>query len=163
LENTAFVIAADNEMIKYAVRRHFEGVTDEELVTSYFDKLIQVPIRVPPLGTQEVRAYMMLLFVENCGVDRAAIERIRAKVCKQLGQTWQGKRVDRAFVQSLGETLPDDLIARLDTADRLAAVMTTASGVRGNPRLIKRFLNALAIRMSISRAQGVGSTRRFLR
>ena len=156
LENTAFVIAADNEMIKYAVRRHFQGVTDEELVTSYFDKLIQVPIRVPPLGTQEVRAYMMLLFVENSGMDRTAIERIRVRVCEQLGQTWQGKRVDRAFVQSLGETLPDDLIARLDTGDRLAAVMTTASGVRGNPRLIKRFLNALAIRMSISRAQGVG-------
>jgi predicted KAP-like P-loop ATPase len=156
LENTAFVIAADNEMIKYAVRRHFEGVTDEELVTSYFDKLIQVPIRVPPLGTQEVRAYMMLLFVENSGIERVAIERVRARVCQQLGQTWQGKRVDRAFFQSLGERLPDDLIARLDTAERLAAVMTTASGVRGNPRLIKRFLNALAIRMSISRAQGVG-------
>jgi predicted KAP-like P-loop ATPase len=54
LENTAFVIAADNQMIKHAVKRHFEGITDDDLVTSYFDKLIQVPIRVPPLGTQEV-------------------------------------------------------------------------------------------------------------
>ena len=35
------------------------------MVINYFDKLIQVPIRVPPLGTQEVRAYLMLLFVEN--------------------------------------------------------------------------------------------------
>jgi predicted KAP-like P-loop ATPase len=34
--------------------------------------------------------------------------------------------------------------------------MTTASGIVGNPRLIKRFLNALAIRMAISNAQGVG-------
>ena len=64
LKNTAFVIAADDAMIKYAVRRHFQGV-DDDLVTNYFDKLIQLPIRVPPLGTQEVRAYMMLLFVEN--------------------------------------------------------------------------------------------------
>ena len=64
LENTAFVIAADDAMIKHAVRKHFDGV-DDKLVTNYFDKLIQVPIRVPPLGTQEVRAYMMLLFVEN--------------------------------------------------------------------------------------------------
>src|SRR5207245_3594585 len=58
LKNTAFVIAADDAMIKHAVRRHFQGV-DDELVTNYFDKLIQLPIRVPPLGTQEVRAYMM--------------------------------------------------------------------------------------------------------
>ena len=54
LENTAFVIAADEGMIKHSVRRHFDGV-DETLATNYFDKLIQVPIRVPPLGTQEVR------------------------------------------------------------------------------------------------------------
>jgi predicted KAP-like P-loop ATPase len=42
-------------MIKHAVRHHFKDV-DDKLVTCYFDKLIQVPIRVPPLGTQEVRA-----------------------------------------------------------------------------------------------------------
>lgn len=38
LKNTAFVIAADNDMIKHAVRRHFEGVEDDLLVTNYFDK-----------------------------------------------------------------------------------------------------------------------------
>lgn len=156
LKNTAFVIAADNDMIKHAVRKHFEGVPDDLLITNYFDKLIQVPIRVPPLGTQEVRAYMMLLFVENSEIDEEAKEKIRAGVCCQLSQTWQGKRVDRAFVQSLHPDLPDALIGKFDTADRLAPLMTTASGIVGNPRLIKRFLNALAIRMAISNAQGVG-------
>jgi len=156
LKNTAFVIAADNDMIKHAVRRHFEGVTDELLVTNYFDKLIQVPIRVPPLGTQEVRAYMMLLFVENSELSAEVKEEIRSGVCGQLRQTWQGKRVDSAFVQSLHTSLPAELIGRFDTADRLAPMMTTASGILGNPRLIKRFLNALAIRMAISNAQGVG-------
>src|SRR5690606_38689416 len=51
LRNTAFVIAADDEMIKHAVKRHFTEITDK-LVINYFDKLIQLPIRVPPLGTQ---------------------------------------------------------------------------------------------------------------
>ena len=156
LRNTAFVIAADNDMIRHAVRRHFEGVPDDLLITNYFDKLIQVPIRVPPLGTQEVRAYMMLLFVENSDLAGVIKERIRAGVCAQLSQTWQGKRVDRAFVQSLQDALPAELIGRFDAADRLAPMMTTASGVLGNPRLIKRFLNALAIRMAMSDAQGVG-------
>ncbi|MEE4201646.1 KAP family P-loop NTPase fold protein [Erythrobacter sp.] len=156
LKNTAFVIAADTEMIKYAVRKHFEGVNDDLLATNYFDKLIQVPIRVPALGTQEVRAYMMLLFVENSDLDEDVREAIRAGVCNQLRQTWQGKRVDRAFVQSLHEQFPDALVGKLDTADRLAPLMTSATGISGNPRLIKRFLNALAIRMTISKAQGVG-------
>lgn len=156
LKNTAFVIAADNDMIKHAVRRHFEGFNDDLLITNYFDKLIQVPIRVPPLGTQEVRAYMMLLFVENSELEDADKEKIRLGVCEQLRQTWQGKRVDRAFVQTLHDKFPPELIGQFDTADRLAPLMTTASGISGNPRLVKRFLNALAIRMTISRAQGVG-------
>lgn len=155
LKNTAFVIAADDEMIKHAVRRHFEGVKDE-LATSYFDKLIQVPIRVPPLGTQEVRGYMMLLFVENSTLDDTVKEKIRSSICRQLSQTWLGKRVDRAFIETLHDKFETDLIARLETADRLAHMMTTAPGIAGNPRLIKRFLNALAIRMAISRAHGVG-------
>jgi predicted KAP-like P-loop ATPase len=108
LENTAFVIAADETMIKHAVRRHFDGV-DETLVTNYFDKLIQVPIRVPPLGTQEVRAYMMLLFVENSTLPETDKETIRKKVCAQLGLTWQGKRVDRAFMMTLHNGYPPEL------------------------------------------------------
>ena len=155
LNNTAFVIAADDAMIKYAVRRHFPDVTDD-LAINYFDKLIQLPIRVPPLGTQEVRAYMMLLYVDNSGLDETVKEEIRSRICKQLGQTWQGKRVDRAFMQSLHDKFDPELVGQFDTADRLAHLMATASGISGNPRLVKRFLNALAIRMAISNAHGVG-------
>lgn len=156
LRNTAFVVAADNDMIRHAVRRHFQGITDDTLVTSYFDKLIQVPIRVPPLGTQEVRAYMLLLFVENSSLEDETKERIRKAVSQQLRGTWQGKRVDRAFVESLHDKFSPELKSKFEAADRLAPLMTSATGVSGNPRLIKRFLNALSIRMAISRAHGVG-------
>ncbi len=155
LKNTAFVIAADDTMIKYAVHRHFPDVTDE-LAINYFDKLIQVPIRVPPLGTQEVRAYMMMLYVENSDLDENTKENIRAGICKQLGQTWQGKRVDRAYMQTLHDKFNHEIVGKFDSADRLAHIMTTATGIAGNPRLIKRFLNALAIRMTISKTHGVG-------
>ncbi|WP_417737947.1 KAP family P-loop NTPase fold protein [Rosistilla oblonga] len=157
LENTAFVIAADNGMIKHAVRRHFdfEGI-DESYITSYFDKLIQVPIRVPPLGTQEVRAYLMMLFVEISTLEQAVKDDVREKVCRQLALTWKGKRVDRAFMDTLEVQFDVDTIARFDTADRLAPLMTTATDIKGNPRLIKRFLNALSIRMAISKANDIG-------
>lgn len=154
LKHTAFVIAADDQMIKHAVKRHFQGVEDE-LVTNYFDKLIQVPIRVPPLGTQEVRAYMMLLHVENSNLSSDQKESLRSGVCKQLSKTWQGKRVDLKFLRELNGELPDELVARLDAADRLAPIMTSATGISGNPRLIKRFMNALSIRMAMAKSQGV--------
>jgi len=156
LKHTAFVIAADDAMIKHAVSKHFGGLQDDTLVTNYFDKLIQVPIRVPALGTQEVRAYMMMLFVDNSELDASIKDKIHQKVGERLRQSWQGKRVDRAFIQSLELKLPPALIAQLDTADRLAPLMVAASDISGNPRLIKRFLNALSIRMTISKAQGVG-------
>ena len=155
LKNAAFVIAADETMIKHAVRNHFEGV-DDSTVINYFDKLIQVPIRVPPLGTQEVRAYLMMLFVDNSALAETAKEDIRTKVCGQLAQTWRGCRVDRAFMQTTYDHLPPDLVSRFDTAERLAPLMTTANQIAGNPRLIKRFLNALSIRMTISKMHGVG-------
>src|SRR5258708_193228 len=53
-------------------------------------------------------------------------------------------------------SVPGPVIAKVDAADRLGPLMTSASGIAGNPRLVKRFLNALALRMSISNAQGVG-------
>ncbi|MFN4329540.1 MAG: P-loop NTPase fold protein [Limnobacter sp.] len=56
VKNTAFVIAADEAMIRGAVRAHFAGVDIESgLVTSYFDKLIQIPMKVPRLGVNEVK------------------------------------------------------------------------------------------------------------
>jgi predicted KAP-like P-loop ATPase len=154
MENTAFVIAADDTMIRYAVKRHFGDMSDEKLVTNYFDKLIQVPIRVPPLGTQEVRAYMMLLFIENSDLDTQAKEKIRSAVCAQLRRSWQGNRVDRAFLTSQAD-FPTALVGRLDAAERLAPLMVSATDIVANPRLIKRFMNALYIRIAIAKGHGV--------
>ena len=156
LDRTAFIIAADDEMIKQSVRYHFKDIAmTDDLVTNYFDKLIQVPIRVPSLGTQDVRAYLMMLFVANSGLAQEQKDAVRTALCERLGQTWSGKRVDRAFVSSLIPDCPDDLAARLDMANRLAPLLTSASKVGGNPRLIKRFLNTLSIRMTIARSQNV--------
>lgn len=155
LDHTAFVIAADDAMIKHAVRRHFGSEVDNEIATNYFDKLINVPIRVPPLGTQEVRAYMLLLFIDISELGEQAKEEIRQKICDQLAHSWEGKRADLSFVKGLGHEFPPSLTAQLDVADRLAPIMTSASKIRGNPRLIKRFLNALAICRQIARHQGI--------
>jgi predicted KAP-like P-loop ATPase len=156
MERTAFIIAADDEMIRRAVKTHF-GNADltDDLVTNYFDKLIQVPIRVPPLGTQDVRAYLMLLFIENSALPEEAREKIRGQICERLGETWAGKRLDRDFVVSLISDCPHELEIELDLADRVAPILTRASKIAGNPRLIKRFLNTLSLRKAIAKVQKV--------
>jgi predicted KAP-like P-loop ATPase len=155
LGRTAFVIAADDEMIRYAVRKHFGDLSDEALVTNYFDKLIQIPIRVPALGTQEVRAYLMMLYVDgDPTLDSDTKDVIRKGIAGQLKETWKGKRVDKSFVTTLAE-IPAALQANLDTAERIAPLMSTSQKIAGNPRLVKRFLNALSIRSTIAKSQGV--------
>ena len=99
LENTAFVIAADDAMIKHAVKQHFGGLEDETLVTNYFDKLVQIPIRVPALGTQEVRAYMMMLFIENSELDAGLQCHVAAGVAPPQGG--QAIAVFRIFQEML--------------------------------------------------------------
>lgn len=157
VERTAFVIAADDKMIREAVRHHFSKLPDfdNDLVTNYFDKLIQVPIRVPPLGTQDVRAYLMLLYIENSGLAAGVKEQARKAVSQQLGETWKGKRVDAEFVRGVLGTVPEPLGTQLDLANRLAPIMVSATKIAGNPRLIKRFLNTIAIRMAIAEKQGI--------
>ena len=156
LPHTAFIIAADDRMIRQAVRVHFHGADlDDNLMTNYFDKLVQIPLRVPPLGTQEVRAYLMLLFFENSGLGLEQREKIREQIIQRLSDSWKGTRVDLPFALSLVENCPDTLRANLELADRLAPLMTTARQIAGNPRLIKRFLNTLAIRLAIARSQHI--------
>jgi predicted KAP-like P-loop ATPase len=51
---TAFVVAADEAMIEYAVRKHFPDLPDttgpQTYARNYLEKLIQVPFRIPALG-----------------------------------------------------------------------------------------------------------------
>jgi len=157
LKHTAFVIAADEGMIRQAVRTHFDDVAlNDDLVTNYFDKLIQLPIRVPPLGTHEVRAYLMMLFIDDeASLDAKQKEDIRVAVCLRLSETWKGERVDKAFVSGLVPNCPPGLLNRLALAERIAPILTTSPNVRGNPRLIKRFLNTLSMRTSMARIQKV--------
>ncbi|KEZ17917.1 NTPase KAP [Sphingobium yanoikuyae] len=163
LKQTAFVIAADEGMIRQAVRSHFDNTAlDDDLVTNYFDKLIQLPIRVPALGTQEVRAYLMMLFVDaDTDLDTSVKDVVREAVCKRLAQSWTGVRVDKAFVCDTikdsppNKECPSGLLNRLALAERIAPILTTSPKIRGNPRLIKRFLNTLSMRSSMARIQSV--------
>jgi len=65
--HTAFVVAADEAMIEYAVRKHFPELPDtsgpRDYARNYLEKLIQVPFRIPALGETETRIYVTLLLI----------------------------------------------------------------------------------------------------
>ena len=156
IKNTAFVIAADNEVTKLALEKHLE-ISNQTLVTNYFDKLIQVPIRVPKLGLQEVRAYLILLYIEKSSMKDTDKVAIREEICNQLAASWQGKRVDREYINSLSFEIPEEVNRGVDVAEHIAPILTHDLGhdSGGNPRLIKRFLNEISIRQSIASVQSI--------
>lgn len=159
MPRTAFIIAADEQMIRGAVRAHF-GATDigDELVTSYFDKLIQIPLRVPRLGVNEVKAYLILLLAE-LAERRGQLtlqERTQAQaaILDAVRKSWAGA-LTRQFLHQTFGSFSNKFSKEIDIADQLAGILTTAEQIAGNPRLIKRFMNNLLIRESIAKAQGM--------
>ena len=159
LPRTAFIIAADEQMIRGAVRMHFGDVDlSDDLVTSYFDKLIQVPLRVPRLGITEVKGYLILLLAElmerRGDITREARISAETTILEAVRQSWAGgltrKKMEEAYGADAGKVSME-----IDLADQLASIMVSAESIAGNPRLIKRFLNNLMIRDAVAKAQGL--------
>lgn len=159
LPRTAFIIAADERMIRNAVKAHFGGEDlSDDLITSYFDKLIQVPLRVPRLGVTEVKGYLILLLADLAENRKDINKETRAKaqtsILEAVRQSWAGGLTRRKLDEAFGESAAK-LSKEIEMADQLAGLLVSADRIAGNPRLIKRFLNSLLIRDAIAKAQGM--------
>jgi len=160
LKGSAFVVAADDVFIRGAVRVHFTGTgLADDVVTNYFDKLIQVPLRVPRLGPNETKAYAALLFLERAHrgstIDDVQFEIAKKRVEERLRETWKGKRVDLSFLESLAPQADAELQSLMGLAERLSPLLFSSSAVQSNPRLVKRFLNTVFLRQAMAKPQGI--------
>jgi predicted KAP-like P-loop ATPase len=157
IPQTAFIIAADEQMIRNAVRSHFGNIDlSDELVTSYFDKLVQIPLRVPRLGANEVKGYLILLLADLA--QRRGIITLEEKekghdaIVRAMKKSWAGGLTKKVIEDAYGDASLK-ISVQIDLADQLANIMATSDHIAGNPRLIKRFLNNLIIRESVAKAQ----------
>lgn len=157
IPQTAFIIAADEQMIRNAVRAHFGNIDlSDELVTSYFDKLIQIPLRVPRLGVNEVKGYLILLLADLAQrrgqITQEEEENGHDAIVSAIKKAWAGGLTKKVIENAYGEA-SSKLAVQIDLADQLANIMASSDHIAGNPRLIKRFLNNLIIRESVAKAQ----------
>jgi len=155
---TAFVIAADDQMIKSAVRIHFkdDGYNDD-LVTNYFDKLIQISIAVPRLGVNEVKAYIFLLLlqeaVKKTTISDGEYSDVKNKVIDSEKQCWSGA-LTRKKIEDICKDLKNKPENEIEIAEEISGILVSSPQIAGNPRLIKRFLNNLIITEKIMKIQG---------
>lgn len=153
----AFIIAADEGMIEYAVRQHFPDLPvatgPATYARNYLEKLIQVPFRLPSLGYAETRIYVALLLVLNaCGEESDEFQKLTGLARELLRRPWKGPGLDRKAVEKALGGVPVDVERAMELAGRIAPVL--AEGARGNPRQIKRFINTMILRLAIAEERG---------
>ncbi len=156
MPNTAFIVAADEDMIRLAVEKHFKDPGSQH-ITDYLDKLIQIPLRVPRLGLQEVRAYLFMLAAARSDLDPEKVEALRLFLIQKLQRSWSDEPpfdVDQA-AGVLGVPKSHELRSTLETMDRLAGLLAHSKQVNGNPRIVKRLLNVVRMRSSVARRRGI--------
>ena len=156
---TAFVVAADEAMIEYAVRKHFPDLPDStgprDYARNYLEKLIQVPFRIPALGETETRIYVTLLLAgAEVGENNADYEKLIAVARENLKRPWTSGGLDAATVKTALGKQAEKANNALALSDQIGPIL--ASGTKGNPRQIKRFLNTLLLRERTANARGFG-------
>lgn len=156
---TAFVVAADEAMIEYAVRKHFPSLPEttghQSYARNYLEKLIQVPFRIPMLGETETRLYVTLLLVgSQLKEEEKEFNQLLAAAREKLKRPWLGGSIDVATIKTaLGEKFPK-VQQELTLSEQIGSLL--AKGTHGNPRQIKRFLNTLLLRQRTAKARGFG-------
>lgn len=147
VKKMAFVIAADQIMVKEAIAASLVGSNRGELFAEhYLEKIVQLPVSLPRLSPSEAEAYIALLLVPR-DRDEQGFRDLVAHCAERRRRNQQ---------PLLGEL--DGLSVRpSDDALSLAVQLNQglAPSERGNPREIKRFLNAFGVRSQVAAARGL--------
>ena len=162
---SAFILGADERLVEYAVRRRFPELPGErvDVGRDYLEKLVQFPVRIPPLGRPEVETYIGLLFAESANVPSEQIKSA-AEWAFSADSIREGRPFDTGAADQLFTTVDPEVTSglkeQLALAQRLAPIL--AAQLSGNPRQCKRFLNTLMMRLKMAESRGLELEQRVL-
>lgn len=142
VDKMAFVIAADEDNVARAIGQRLESTGQPTTARQYLEKIVQIPFRIPALSRERTEEYLALLLLGDTGNVDALVNRAR--------ETRGGGRSLAARFDGL---VPDGRRSDVELAEQLAPILHRHT--QGNPRRLKRFLNALWLRTAFARARGV--------
>ena len=160
---TAFVIGADPRIVRHAIATRYvkqqigedDANRQEEydLVKDYLEKLIQVPYHLPRLSPAEVETYINLLACEKCLNEEQHKKVLADWSAKKTRNFYAAYRQDAIKVALSDEPLIVELEQQLSWSSEIAQVVT--EGLKGNPRQVKRMLNAMLLRKKLADVAGI--------
>lgn len=136
----AFVIAADEQNVAQSIQQRLDRSGQPTKGTMYLEKIVQIPFRVPAPTLERTIEYLAILLLsdsENPVELRTVLDQTRGSN-ETLAARLDGL-TDEAELVSLAEQLGTILYRQTE----------------GNPRRLKRFLNAFWIRSAQAAANGV--------
>lgn len=145
----SFVIAADEDRVADAIQQRLKtsdgkDTGAEKPAMLYLHKIVQTTIPLPGLSRFDTHAYLFLLLSE--GKTTSEVHDALVASCAELRRS-SGSLDDVVIPEGV------DLAEELAAAARLTPILYEK--FRGNPRRIKRFLNDLNVRQSVSNRRGI--------
>lgn len=148
----AFVLAAEEDMIRWAIAQDIHAGGRSEFADRYLEKIVQLPVSLPRLTPETTEDFVTLLLCQKqCETTdtNPAFKALVAHVAE--------RRRNRQYPLIHDDDYPQ-AAHRPDAADRRMATLV-ARGLSGDqwssPRAIKRFLNAWGVREAIANAREV--------
>jgi hypothetical protein len=160
---TAFVLATDERVVRDAIRMRYPQASrdsETDLPSEYLEKIVQVPIRIPPIGPAEAESYLNLLVAQaHLNPDQMAACLAKAKEIRASGSVSVSMNLGLARDAVGGDVGPDAEreFALMGRVSRLLAI-----GLKGNPRQLKRYLNAMEMRWKTAVRRGLDLDRDVL-
>ncbi len=146
----AFVIGADERHISYAVKSKFkeiEGI-QIDIGKEYLEKLIQYPIRIPRLNSDEVEVYIACLLLQS-ELGTNDFDKVLSWITEKKKKDFEKFKMNSVvelFKEKQG--IYSEVVESLSVAHQLAFVLS--NGLHGNPRQCKRFLNSMYMRLQMA-------------
>jgi KAP family P-loop domain len=145
VQKMAFVIAADRRLVTLSIAtRYAPAPRADQMAREYLEKIVQIPVSVPSLGYADTEAYLAVLLLErHFEGNPDGLARLVAHFAarRTAGET---RLLDGLPDGSVPEGAGPDLAL----AFQLAPILTER--MSGNPRRLKRFLNAFWIRSGVA-------------
>ncbi|MFJ8458168.1 P-loop NTPase fold protein [Lysinibacillus xylanilyticus] len=166
VEKTTFIIAMDENIISYSIKRKYPQLNDEgiNVSTDYIEKIVQLPIKIAELAESDVKNYMLLLIAEMFLEERALnqlLEKLKEKGIFIKGEIISGTEIldivqneievnGSKYKSGITETNFEQQIQIFNSIGSIVA-----SSLKGNPRQTKRFLNTFYIRKRLAEIQRI--------
>lgn len=157
VDGMSFVIGADQRLIQYAIKTKYKEVPGNNLDIGkeYLEKVIQYPITIPQLNHAEVNQYLACLLLEHSLNDSEF-----KKFLNVVHSIEPDKELTMELLSEKESSLSEKCKEDMALARQVSSVL--APSINGNPRQCKRFLNTLAMRLSLAEARGVSLDKNIL-